>query len=96
MSMPVIETSRCPISREQAITDIIESIALEQTALSHIINAEGEKLQKFLERCISPEEMLKINESVKETLHTITKLENLLIAKIELVSCDICKHDRPC
>lgn len=47
MSMPVIRPS-C-VSRCQAITDIIESVALEQTALSHILNAEGEKIQKVLE-----------------------------------------------
>lgn len=47
MSMPVIKPS-CT-SRSQAITDIIESVALEQTAISHILNAEGEKIQKVLE-----------------------------------------------
>ena len=44
MSMPTITTSPNPISMSQAITDLIESIALEETALSHILNAEGEKL----------------------------------------------------
>jgi len=39
------------ITRPQAITDIVESVALEQTALSHILNAEGEKIQKALEFC---------------------------------------------
>lgn len=32
----------------QAITDLLESIALEETAMSHILNAEGEKLQKAI------------------------------------------------
>lgn len=41
MGMPVIEASN--IKRCDAITDIIESVALEQVALSHILNAEGEK-----------------------------------------------------
>lgn len=49
MSMPIIEPSNT--SRPQAITDIIESVALEQTALSHILNAEGEKIQYALEPC---------------------------------------------
>lgn len=46
MDMPVIT----PIitTRSQAITDIIESVALEETALSHILNAEGEKIQKMV------------------------------------------------
>ena len=46
MSMPTITTSPNPISMRQAITDLIESIALEETTLSHILNAEGEKLQR--------------------------------------------------
>ena len=42
--MPVITPgtgTRC-----QAVTDIVTSVALEQTALSHILNAEGEKFKK--------------------------------------------------
>ncbi|MEM1484261.1 thioester domain-containing protein [Oscillospiraceae bacterium PP1C4] len=51
MGMPIIKPSST--NREQSITDIIESVALEQTALSHILNAEGEKIQKSLEACSS-------------------------------------------
>ena len=40
MGMPVISSSN--ITRSQAITDIIQSVALEEAALSHILNAEGE------------------------------------------------------
>ena len=39
MSMPIIKSSG--IKRRDSITDIVESVALEQTALSHILNAEG-------------------------------------------------------
>ena len=44
MGMPIItpETG----TREQTITDIITSVTLEQTALSHILNTEGEKFKK--------------------------------------------------
>ncbi|NLD19003.1 MAG: Cys-Gln thioester bond-forming surface protein [Clostridiales bacterium] len=49
MSMPVIKASNT--TRQQSVTDIIASVALEQTALSHILNAEGEKIQKALEPC---------------------------------------------
>ena len=37
MGMPVITPSTT--TRTQAITDIIESVALQETALSHILNA---------------------------------------------------------
>ena len=45
MSMPVIAMPCNPITMAQAVTDLLESIALEETALSHILNAEGEKIQ---------------------------------------------------
>ena len=48
MSMPVIAMPCNPITMAQAVTDLLESIALEETALSHILNAEGEKIQKVL------------------------------------------------
>ena len=37
-------TTQAIISRCQAISDLFQSIALQQTALSHILNAEGEKI----------------------------------------------------
>lgn len=46
MSMPVI-TASCT-SRVQAINDLLESIALQETGLSHVINAEGEKTKLLL------------------------------------------------
>ncbi|WP_352400811.1 thioester domain-containing protein [Anaerotignum sp.] len=49
MGMPIIENSG--ISRVQSITDLVESVSLEQAALAHILNAEGEKLQKTLGNC---------------------------------------------
>lgn len=45
MGMPIITpgtSTRC-----QAVTDIISSVALEQTALSHILNAEGENFRRL-------------------------------------------------
>lgn len=46
MGMPVITPSTT--TRSQAVTDLIESVALQETALSHILNAEGEKIQKVV------------------------------------------------
>ena len=91
MSMPVIVPgtgTRC-----QAITDIITSVALEQTALGHIINAEGEKIQKIVASAQTAEEMLAVNKSVESMLNSITKLEMVLQGKLELFKdclCDEC------
>ena len=45
MSMPSFPPDGANLTREEALTMIIASIAMEELALSHILNAEGEKLQ---------------------------------------------------
>lgn len=83
MGMPIIEGS--DVERCQAITDIIESVALEQTALSHILNAEGEKLQAIIAtKDIKPDELLEANKSVQGMVEAITRLEMLLQSKLNL------------
>ena len=59
MSMPVIQMPENPVSMPQAVTDLIESIALEETALSHILNAEGEKMQKVIAAIIPNPSIIK-------------------------------------
>lgn len=78
-----------PTPLEQAINDIIESVALEQTALSHIINAEGEKIQKILEISTDIAEVKKVNASVENTINAITMLEMILEQKLELFKSSI-------
>lgn len=50
MSMPELPKPNPDMTQEQALTMILSSIALEEVALSHIINAEGEKIQYILSR----------------------------------------------
>ncbi len=70
---------------EQAYVDVIESIALEEAGLAHIINAEGEKIQKSLELAETTEDLLKINNSVKRTLATVNHSQMLLQFKLDEV-----------
>ena len=59
--------------RIQAVSDLFESIALQQAALSHILNAEGEKLQKVLSLDdIAPQTILLTNKSVESMVNTIS------------------------
>lgn len=97
MSMPIIKCSG--IKRKESITDIVESVALEQTALSHILNAEGEKIQKVLEICdfnkekcnnCDTDNILKVNESVQTTINAVTRLETVLHGKLELFKNCLC------
>ncbi|MEG1980948.1 MAG: hypothetical protein RR073_00440 [Clostridia bacterium] len=78
-------------TKTQAITDIITSVALEQTALSHILNAEGEKIQKIVANATTAEQMLAVNKSVQEMVTAITKLEMILESKLALFSGCLCQ-----
>ena len=87
MSMPIITTSPNPISMSQAVTDLLESIAMEETALSHILNAEGEKIQKALAwDDISLEQIMEVNSTVMEMVSTVNELEHTLRGKLEFIS----------
>lgn len=81
MGMPVITPSKT--TRSQAITDIIESVALEETALSHILNAEGEKIQKVVAMAdVTPEVLLATNKSVETMVNAVSRLEMILHSKL--------------
>ena len=87
MSMPVISMHCNPITMCQAVTDLIESIALEETALSHILNAEGEKLQRVIgledvDFC----QLMEMNESVANMVGVVSSLELVLKEKLEFIS----------
>lgn len=94
MGMPVItpsHTTRC-----QAITDIIESVALQETALSHILNAEGEKIQKAVAReHVETDHLLQVNKSVEQTIRTIAQLEVILQGKLALFRDCLCVCTNP-
>jgi hypothetical protein len=51
--------------------------------LSHILNAEGEKLQKAVELTGSVCELLEMNKSVQKTIMYATHLEHILYAKLQ-------------
>lgn len=81
-----------PSPREQAVSDLVESVALQQTALSHILNAEGEKLQKILSISdITPETILLTNKSVESMVNSVSEMEMVLKMKLDLFKGCICK-----
>ncbi|MEG0752603.1 MAG: hypothetical protein RR461_02125 [Angelakisella sp.] len=87
--MPIIESSGT--TRAQAVFDIIESVALEQTALSHILNAEGEKIQAALPLATATSDLLDVNKSVKDMIGSVTLLESVLRDKLNLFKSCICQ-----
>ena len=76
--------------RHQAVNDLVQSVALEQTALSNILNAEGKKIQKALDLNLSAEDIISINKSVECMVDTITSLEIVLKQKISHFNCNLC------
>lgn len=84
MSMPKIECN--DIDKCCAVSSLLQSIALEEAAISHILNAEGEKIQKVL--CMHNcdcKDLLETNKSVQETIGKITELETVLKEKLNLI-----------
>ncbi|MGR5993854.1 hypothetical protein ACT7C9_08460 [Bacillus cereus] len=89
MSLPNLPdiTPDISLTRQEVINLLLSSIAMEEIGLSHIINAEGEKLQHFMKQknrhfC----EYIAINQSVNDTLKTIVKSQLLLQLKLEEVN----------
>ena len=90
MGMPVITPSIT--TRSQAITDIVESIALQETALAHILNAEGEKIQKMVAmEDVSPEMLLAANKSVESMVNAVSRLEMILQSKLSAFDGCLCE-----
>ena len=50
MGMPQIPDGKNRPTIDQTVIDLLESIALEEMAMAHIMNAEGEKLQEIIKR----------------------------------------------
>lgn len=75
----------CP-PPEETIGCILESIALEEAGLAHIINAEGEKIQRAVnDSNMDVHDLISVNEAVSDTLKNIFKVESLLQFKLENV-----------
>jgi len=97
MSVPVIP-KKC---REEVINDILESIALEETAMAHVINAEGEKIQKVV-ACHLPEpktfsEVLAFQASVSTLFDKLIQKQNILLEKMKILqNFKECDDEKPC
>ena len=82
MGMPEICASNT--TPFQAKTDITESVALMEASLAHILNAEGEKLQKIVACERNSAVILEANGSVESMVCAVTRLEEVLAEVLEL------------
>ncbi len=93
MSMPTIPTidQDINITTNKAANVVLASIGFEELGLSHIINAEGEKIQSYLGTLegqtvrddVDIDSLVKLDKAVNNTLDTITKKELLLLMKLQ-------------
>lgn len=85
MGMPEIpDFNDLELELEDALNLILISIALEEMALAHIINAEAEKVQRFvMDEEATLEDLFEVNRSVQRTLRNVIKKEMLLQFKLE-------------
>ena len=90
MSLPTFPLISPSMTPDESLSMILASIAMEELGLSHIINAESEKIQYVLgkldegpETKPSFEEILAVNKSVKSVLDSIAQNQIILKGKME-------------
>lgn len=89
--MPTIPAEPHRPNRKEVIIDLLASISLEEIALSHLMNAEAEKIQAFVGKGLdfptnpSSYEIIDFNKGVCQFLETIIMKEWLLLRKLENV-----------
>lgn len=98
MSLPKIPdmNPNVTVGKEDALNLLLFSIGMEEIGLSHIINAEGEKIQYILGTLVdadgntigppekaSVQEVLAVNKSVGGTLKNVLRNQLLLQLKLE-------------
>lgn len=91
MGMPQIPEEKFRPNLKEVFIDLVESIALEEMSLSHILNAEAEKIQVFIGEklnfpfCSSSIDIIKFNQSVNQFVDTIVMKEWILSKKLDKV-----------
>ena len=91
MSLPQFPFDPSTITRDDAINMILTSIAMEEVGLSHVINAEGEKLQYLLGTLegisgptgVTVDQILQANDSVMALLEQAASNQQALSDKMQ-------------
>lgn len=107
MGMPQIPEGSNRPSFDETMIDLLESIALEEMAIAHIMNAEGEKLQEVIKRfgccdvgfcqlhdsCKSTQGI--VNSLIMKEWLLLSKMDSILTIKEHYIPAfldDCCKH----
>lgn len=91
MSMPQIPEGKYRPSLEETVIDLLESIALEEIAISHLMNAEAEKIQALVSKLCHDNrhsfvnDIIACNKGTCKIVDTVIIKEWLLLKKLETI-----------
>ncbi len=79
----------------EALADIVESIAHQENGLAKILDSESKKICKAICIAACVDDLVKVNKSVQNTIKQINNVQIVLISKLQEVSdiCDGCHDD---
>ncbi|HEY3423279.1 MAG TPA: hypothetical protein VGL27_00675 [Negativicutes bacterium] len=84
-----MSSSKVPsVTQKQALTNLLESIALEETALAHFIHAEAERVTEYMQSGstgLDTKEVIRLQKSVTSFMQTAIKMQMMLQFKLEQV-----------
>ena len=100
MSYPTFPKPEDILNREEALTAIITSIAMEEQALAHIIEAESEKICYAIKHAKSScademQTLLQVNDSAANLLERIHDIQMLLKNKLRIAVSALPKLPEP-
>lgn len=74
----------------QQVSDLINSVALQEAALGAIANVEGAKIQRMVAmQNVVPQQLLCLNKSVTGMTDAMALLESVLMQKLKVADCQI-------
>ncbi|CAG7626575.1 hypothetical protein ACFQI7_14425 [Paenibacillus allorhizosphaerae] len=92
MGMPEIPSGKNRPSLEEAGIDLLESIALEEMAIAHLVNAEAENVQAFVGKHLNfptdptNDQIITFNVTIGRIMETLMFKELFLLRKLETIS----------
>lgn len=94
MSQPSIPniTPTISITKKETISLLLSSIAMSELAISHILNAEAEKIQSFVHHaqhsgCVKTKDYIRFNTSVSNLIEDVNLEQWLGLNKMDRIIC---------
>lgn len=74
--------SKSPRLLDQVVTDLIKAVAIEETALSNILELESDIIRKAKTDAVNLEEFVAVNESVNTLIGKIAEVQTVTSTKL--------------